>query len=50
MSKKPYLFKFDEELLEALKKEAKKEMRPFNNYVEVVLKKHITEATGKKFK
>jgi hypothetical protein len=47
--KKAWLFKFDIELIEALREEADKERRAFNNYVELTLKDHITGKTGKKF-
>ncbi len=39
MPKTSYTFKLDTDLLEALKKEAKKENRNFNNYIETKLKK-----------
>lgn len=38
--KKTYTFKLDPELLAELQKEAKKENRPFNNYVETLLLTH----------
>jgi hypothetical protein len=38
MKKTPYTFKLDDDLLEVLKKEAKKLHRSFNNYVESILK------------
>lgn len=38
--KKTYTFKLDPELLAELQKEAKKENRPFNNYVETLLMNH----------
>lgn len=36
--KQQQTFKFDAELISELKKEAKKAHRPFNNYVEALLK------------
>lgn len=38
--KKSYTIKLNPDLLEELKKEAKKENRPFNNYVETLLFTH----------
>lgn len=38
--KTPYTFKIDSGLLEELKKEAEKENRAFNNYVETLLLSH----------
>lgn len=47
--KSTYTFKFDPELLNELQKEAKKENRSFNNYVETLLLNH-PERTLKKVK
>lgn len=47
--KKTYTFKLDPELLAELQKEAKKENRPFNNYVETLLINH-PDRTLKKVK
>lgn len=41
-----YQFKFDQELIDELKKVAADDHRPFNQYVEVTLKKHLAEVTG----
>lgn len=38
----PYTIKFDEDLLEKLKKEAKQNHLPFNRYVENLIKTHQT--------
>ena len=38
--KTPYTFKIDSGLLDELKKEAEKENRAFNNYVETLLLNH----------
>ncbi len=45
-----YQFKFDKELIDELKKVADADHRPFNQYVEVTLKKHLAEVTGKALK
>ena len=39
MNRVAYTFKLDPDLLEVLKKEAKKENRSFNNYIETKLRK-----------
>ena len=45
--KKPYLIRFDPELLKILKKEAEEQRRPFNNYVEFLLWSHTFKKTEK---
>lgn len=45
--KKPQTFKLDPDLIDKLKQLAEKDNRPFNNYVETVLKNHV-EAIKKK--
>lgn len=47
--KSTYTFKLNPELLQELQKEAKKENRSFNNYVETLLMNH-PERTLKKVK
>jgi predicted HicB family RNase H-like nuclease len=47
--KQIYSFKFDPELLKELQREAKKENRSFNNYVETLLLSH-PDRTLKKVK
>jgi hypothetical protein len=46
--KKPYLIRFDPELLEILKKEAAEQRRPFNGYVEYLLWTYVTKEKVKK--
>lgn len=47
--KKMYTIKIDPNLLDELKKEAKKDNRPFNNYIETLLFTH-TDRTLKRVK
>jgi len=46
--KKPYLIRFDPELLEILKKEASEQRRPFNGYVEYLLWNYVMKEKAKK--
>ncbi|TAJ13076.1 ribbon-helix-helix protein, CopG family [Marinilabiliaceae bacterium JC017] len=43
MAKTPFSLKLDSELMEEVKKQAEKEMRSTNNFIEYVLKKYIEE-------
>lgn len=46
MAKKQLPVRVDEAILEKLQKLAKKDNRPLSNYVETVLKNHVTRKKG----
>ncbi len=41
MGKTPFSLKLDSDLMDAVKEEAKKEHRPVNNFIEVVLLEYL---------
>lgn len=47
MGKTPFSLKLDEAIMEAVKEQAKKEHRPVNNFIEVVLIKYLEEQKQK---
>ena len=50
MGKTPFSLKLDDDLAVAVREQAKKEHRPVNNFIEVVLLKYLEEIKSQEIK